>query len=113
MKSAFFALAAVLIVGLLLVGCMDSAKPSPSASAQPSLVPETSRGSGSMASPSPDPSGGSGSMGSATPSPTPGSGSEYLDDSTAQDVDSTGSDIEDLEEFSDDLSAGDVEYAEG
>ncbi len=97
-------LAAVLVLGLALVGCMEySAKPSPAASAQPVLIPQESGSSGSMASASPTPSA----------SPAAGdSGSSYMDESTSQGVDSTGSDIEELESFSDDLAAGDVEYSD-
>lgn len=103
MKASSIVLLGVILAAtaLVLAGCTQySAQPSPSPSAQPSLVPETSQGSGSMASPS------------ASPTASSGSDGAYLDDSASQDVDSTGSDVEDLEDLSDDLSAGDVEYSE-
>ncbi len=102
MNFSSWALFGILLVGMVLFGCTQpSGLPSPNASAQASVVPD---GSGSsIASPSP--------TDSASSAPAD-SDSSYLDESTVQGVDSTGSDLDELEQYSDELSAGDVEYSD-
>ncbi len=97
MKLSSLAITAVLVVGLVLLGCTQ---PSPSPTATPAAS-EVPYGSGSDST-----------VASASPQASPAAEGGYVDDSTSQDLDSAGSDLDDLESLSDDLSAGDVQYEE-
>ncbi len=89
---------AVLVVGLVLLGCTQPTT-SPSATPAASNAPY---GSDSNV----------GSIASASPSASPAAQGGYADDSKSRDLDLAGSDLDELDSLSDDLSAGDVQYEE-